>query len=121
MRVPIEPRPLTAKEREVLERILQLDFPGAAELRHQLDRTWVVALWGSNSVSVDLRVMDDAPRAPIPNGVVPVNCTTVDERGELIGEIILWTEAGMLSSLEYAWYGDEPPTSLPEEDRMFMS
>jgi len=36
MRVPVEPRPLTTKERAVVERILQLDFPGAAELRHRL-------------------------------------------------------------------------------------
>ncbi|MEU3977530.1 hypothetical protein [Streptomyces bacillaris] len=103
-----------------MEWILQLDFPGAAELRHQLDRTRVVALWGSDSVSVDLRVMGDVPSAPIPNGVVPVTCVTVGESGELIGEIIIWTEAGLLSGLEYAWYGDEPPTSLPEKDRILI-
>ena len=52
---------------------------------------------------------------------MPVTCTVVDEGGELIGEIILWAEAGMLSGLEYAWYGDEPPTSLPEVDRVVVS
>ncbi|GAA1332434.1 hypothetical protein GCM10009660_06910 [Catellatospora bangladeshensis] len=121
MRVPVEPRPLTAKERAVVERILRLGFPGAAEFRHQLDRVRVVALWGPDSASVDLRVADDAPPAPVPDGVVPVTCTVIDEEGELIGEIILWTEAGMLSGLEYAWYGDEPPTSLPEVDRIVVS
>lgn len=60
MRVPVEPRPLNARERAVAERILQVDFPGAVELRH-------------------------------------------------------------LSGLEYAWYGDAPPTSLPEVDRMVTS
>ncbi|WKK25966.1 hypothetical protein QZH56_10410 [Streptomyces olivoreticuli] len=104
-----------------MERILQVDFPGVAELRHQLDQVQVVALWGSNSVSVDLRVADDAPRAPIPTGVAPVTFTVIDEEGVLVGEIILWTESGMLSGLEYAWYGDQPPTSLPEVDRMVMS
>lgn len=121
MRVPVEPRPLTSKERAVAEQILQLDFPGAAELRHQLDWVRVVALWGSNSASVDLRVTNDTAPAPISDGVVPVTCTVIDEGGELIGEIILWTETGMLSGLEYAWYGDEPPTSLPEVDRIVMS
>ncbi|GLW48285.1 hypothetical protein Stsp02_39470 [Streptomyces sp. NBRC 14336] len=121
MRVPVEPRPLTAKERAVVERILQVDLPGAAELRHQLDQVRVVALWGSSSASVDLRVTDDAPRAPIPSGVVPVTCTVIEEGGELVGEVILWTESGMLSGLEYAWYGDEPPTSLPEVDRIVIS
>ncbi len=120
MRVPVEPRPLTTKERVVAERILQADFPGATELRHQLDRVRVVALWGSNSASVDLRVADDAPRAPLPTGVVPATCTVIDEEGEPAGEIILWTESGMLSGLEYAWYGDEPPTSLPEVTQIVM-
>lgn len=121
MRVSVEPRPPTSAERAVVERILQLDFPGAAELRHQLDRVRVVALWGSDSPSVDLRVTGDAPRSTVPDGVVPVTCTAIGEAGELVGEIILWTEAGMLSSLEHAWYGDEPPTSLPEVDRIVLS
>ncbi|MFE9647274.1 hypothetical protein ACFYO0_24800 [Streptomyces sp. NPDC006365] len=103
-----------------MERILQVDFPGAAELRNQLGQVRVVALWGSNSVSVDLRVMDDAPRAPVPTGASPVTFTVIDEEGELVGEILLWTESGMLSGLEYAWYGDQPPASLPEVDRMVM-
>lgn len=121
MRVPVKPRPLTAEERAVAEQILEVDFPGAPELRHQLDQVRVVALWGSNSVSVDLRVTGDAPRAPIPTGVAPVTCTVIDEEGELVGEIILWTESGMLSGLEYAWYGDRPPASFPEVDLMVMS
>ncbi|MFF2858934.1 hypothetical protein ACFVSX_03470 [Streptomyces rubiginosohelvolus] len=103
------------------ERILQVDFPGAAELRRQLDHVRVVALWGSDSVSVDLRVTDDAPRAPMKTGVVPVTSTVVDEQGDLVGEIILWTESGMLSGLEYAWYNDLPPDSLPEVDRLVVS
>lgn len=121
MRVPVEPRPLTTAERAVVERILQEDFPGAAELRRQLDQVQVVALWGSNSVSVDLRVADNFPRAPISTGVVPVTATTLDENGELFGEIVLWTESGMLSGLEYAWYGDRPPASLPAVDRIVIA
>ncbi|MEV7086752.1 hypothetical protein AB0O07_12765 [Streptomyces sp. NPDC093085] len=121
MRIAVEPRQLTAEERATVDRVLQVDFPGAEELRRQLDQVRVVALWGTHSVSVDLQVTGDAPRAPVPNGVVPVTCTVLDEGGELFGEIILWVESGRLAALEYAWYGDLPPTTLPEVERMITS
>ena len=105
----------------MVSHILRVDFPGVEELRLQLDRTRVVAPWSEGSVSVDLEVVGDAPRAPVPNGIVPVDCVVVDEDGELFGEIILWNESGMLSGLEYAWFGDHPPRSLPRVDRMITS
>ncbi|MFD4995019.1 hypothetical protein [Streptomyces buecherae] len=121
MQVPVTPRPLTAEERAVVETVLRAGFAGSAELRQQLDQARVVALWGARSVSVDLHVMGDAPRARMPSGPAPVTCTVVDEGGELMGEILLWTESGMLSGLEYAWFGDQPPASLPRVDRMGTS
>ncbi|MEU7405862.1 MULTISPECIES: hypothetical protein [unclassified Streptomyces] len=121
MRIPVEPRPLTSPERAVVERILRVGFTGAEELGDQLDRVRVVALWGPDSVSADLRVVGDAPRAALRTGAVPATATVVDEEGEPAGEIILWTDSGMLSGLEYAWYGDEPPASLPGPDRIVTS
>ncbi|GAA2773149.1 hypothetical protein [Kitasatospora cinereorecta] len=111
---PIEPRPLNASERAVLEHILSADFVGAAALRSQLDRTEVVATWGVGSVSVDLRVrglvQDHAPAST----VLPVDARVHDRSGEYIGELLVWAEGGTtLSALEYAWVTDEMPTSLP--------
>ncbi|MEV6425615.1 hypothetical protein [Streptomyces sp. NPDC051662] len=45
-RLPIDPRPLNADERAVLENILSAEFVGASQLRSQLDRTEVIAVRG---------------------------------------------------------------------------
>ncbi|MFJ9056594.1 hypothetical protein OHB07_24185 [Streptomyces sp. NBC_00111] len=114
MPVAITPRPLSQAEKAVAELVLAHDFPGAAELRAQVDHVQVVAKWGEHSASVDLRVGDDAPRSPGLSGVVPVDATVVDPTGSLFGEILLWATEGFLSAIEYAWYGDEPPSTLPD-------
>jgi hypothetical protein len=113
MAVQIPPRPLNQKEREVLEHILNADFPGSAELRTQISDAEVVSLWGKASASVDLRVPESTTRASLPPGVAPVEATVVDETGELVGEILVWTDGGRLASIEYAWYGSDAPAALP--------
>lgn len=109
------PRPLARSERAVLERVLALDFPGAAELRAQLDHVRVLRPWFAGSASLDLDTR--GPRASVPDGVVPV-LAEVWESGELKGEILLWAEDGRLSAIEYSWVTDEPPTTLPSADRV---
>ncbi|MEU3020219.1 hypothetical protein ABZ635_22810 [Nocardiopsis sp. NPDC007018] len=121
MVVSLHPRPLTTEERSVVDRILRVGFPGAEQLRRQLGRILVVASWGPGSVSVDLRFTGGVPRSRVADGVVPVTCAVLDDDGGLHGEILLWAEAGGLSALEYAWYGDEPPRALPNADRMVTS
>ena len=37
---------------------------------------------------------------------------------EPLGELIIWIHDGFLAGLEYAWYTDEPPNSLPEPTRV---
>lgn len=121
MPVPVEPHPLNSEERAVLGHLLDSDFPGAAELRCQINNAEIVAHWGVGSVSIDIQVSGDYPAASLPSGIAPVEATVVDEAGEIIGEIIIWTQAGALSGLEYAWYGEEPPTSLPRVDRIVFT
>jgi hypothetical protein len=79
----------------------------------KVDLVRVVAEWGVGSVSVDLLVLEGAPRSPVGSGVVPVDATVVDELGSLFGEILLWVTDGYLSAIEYAWYGDESPRAFP--------
>ncbi|MFD5258840.1 hypothetical protein ACFWM5_39265 [Streptomyces bobili] len=114
MPVAITPRPMSPGERAVVELILANEFPGAAELRAQVGFVQVVAKWGVDSASVDLLVLEGAPRSPGVAGVIPVDATVVDESGSLFGEILLWATDGYLSAIEYAWYGDEPPSVLPD-------
>jgi hypothetical protein len=112
--IAITPRPLSADERAVVELILANEFRGAVEMRAQVDLVRVVAEWGADSASVDLLVLEGAPRSPVVSGVVPVGATVVDESGSLFGEILLWVTDGYLSAIEYAWYGDESPTAFPD-------
>ncbi|MFF0228604.1 hypothetical protein [Streptomyces sp. NPDC004629] len=62
--VAIIPRSMSSDERAVVELILANEFPGAAELRAQVDFVQVVAKWGVDSASVDLLVLEGAPRSP---------------------------------------------------------
>ncbi|MFE7122458.1 hypothetical protein ACFU99_44250 [Streptomyces sp. NPDC057654] len=114
MPVEITPRPMSSGERDVVELILANEFPGAVELRAQVDFVQVVAKWGIDSASVDLLVLEGAPRSPGVTGVIPVDATVMDEAASLFGEILLWAVDGYLSAIEYAWYGDEPPSTLPD-------
>ncbi|MFJ9944875.1 hypothetical protein [Streptomyces erythrochromogenes] len=110
----INPRPLNADERAMLEHILSAEFVGAWQLRSQLDRTEVVALWGPDSVSVDLQVREPCEHAALATALVPVDAHVHDLSGAYVGEILVWTDRGAtLAALEFAWVTDEMPTSLP--------
>ncbi|MEU4198862.1 hypothetical protein AB0F64_02760 [Streptomyces sp. NPDC026294] len=121
-RLPVERRPLTVSERAVLEHIPAADFAGAYELRGQLDRTDVVALWGPGSVSVDLRVREPVRYAALPSELVPVDAHVHDQYGEYLGELLVWTDRGTcLAALEYARIADEMPESLPPTDDVLVT
>ncbi|RST16469.1 hypothetical protein E2C00_17400 [Streptomyces sp. WAC05374] len=109
----IDPRPLNADERAVLEHVLSAEFVGASQLRSQLDRAEVIAVWAPGSVSVDLRVGAPCEPAALPQGLVPVDAEVHDPSGAYVGEILLWTDGATLTALEFAWVTDEMPTSLP--------
>ncbi|WP_435610962.1 hypothetical protein [Streptomyces sp. C10-9-1] len=110
----INPRPLNADERAVLEHLLSAEFVGASQLRSQVDHTEVIAVWEPDSVSVDLRVREAYEHAALPEALVPVNAPAYDPSGAYVGEILVWTDRGAtLAALELAWVTDEMPTSLP--------
>jgi hypothetical protein len=112
--LPLDPRPLNADERAVLEHVLSAEFVGASQLRSQLDRTEVIAVWGPGSVSVDLQVREPCEQAALPEALAPVDASVHDPSGAYVGEILVWTERGAtLAALEFAWATDEMPTSLP--------
>jgi hypothetical protein len=115
MTVPVDPRRLNPAEYRVMRHILLEEFDGHEALLAQLDRAEVVGSWGPGSVSVDLRVPDAAAAHGV-SGPVPKRSLITDDNGELVGELILWVTEGVLSALEYAWYGDDAPRELPSPD-----
>ena len=42
------------------------------------------------------------------------NGAVSDHNGSPVGELILWGENGWLSGVEYAWYADGRPRTLPD-------
>ncbi|WP_280294715.1 hypothetical protein [Nocardia abscessus] len=109
---------MTDLETSVVTKLLSSNAPGASEYLAQVPYTQVVATWGVGSPSVDLAVRTGAAQASgssdgIFDGIFASGAVT-DRNGSPIGEVILWVENGWLSGIEYAWYTDERPHTLPE-------
>jgi hypothetical protein len=113
---------LNAAEKAVLRHILTSNFAGASELRSQIDQVEVIATWTPGSVSIDLRVREAVQRASLVSNLVPVGAQVLDERGDYVGELLVWVEDGaVLAGLEYAWVTDEMPTVLPPVERIRLT
>lgn len=106
------PRPLSEREKSVLDTLLSVDADWTDPFRRQIKHTEVTRSWRQNSLSVDLRVTNAPVRAEIPPGPALIDAEITDH-GAQIGEIILRTTHGYLSAIEYAWYTDEAPSELP--------
>lgn len=114
-------RPLDHREREVLRLILDAPIPGAAELAAQLDVARVTRHWG-RTPSVDIEVPHSvSPASQVASGVLPIDAEVVDEAGNPVGEILVWIDSGRLSGLEFAWYLEETPDTLPNRDRVIVT
>jgi hypothetical protein len=112
--VPLYPRPLTDLESAVVTSLLSVGGVGADELRTQIPYSEVVATWGVGSPCVDLVVRSGATQAVGSGDGIFANGAATDGNGAPIGELILWVDNGWLSAIEYAWYTDERPRTLPE-------
>ena len=109
--VPFPPRPLKTAEREVLERILSVEFPGATELRLQVPVTNAVAACECGCASIDLAV--EPQRAPAANCSSPLPVDTdISNQTDPIGGIMVFTADGDLSVLEIFSY-DDPIAEWP--------
>lgn len=103
-------RPLTQHERDVLLHLLSVPLAEVRQLREQAMRATVT---GSHCASIDLWIPSSVARVSRPDGLLPITADVLDTRGQYTGELILWLKDGRLSSLEYAWVTDLPPTELP--------
>lgn len=100
------PRPLSDRERALLDLLLSVDFPGAGALREQAK----TASADSDGLIVDLLVEPGSPRAQVVSRT-PVQAD-VDGDG-YIGGLLLFVDEGHLSALEYWWVTDERPELMP--------
>jgi hypothetical protein len=60
-----------------------------------------------------LHIDAGASKLAMPDGAI-TGFYAVDDGGSATGELILWIEDGLPSILEYAWYTNNPPATLPE-------
>lgn len=107
-------RPLSASERQVLDVMLTLDFPGVVELRAQVDAARVTRQCDCGCPSIDLVVEGDVPLAKVVSRT-PANAE-VD--GVLGGGLVVFVDDGRLSGLEYYWAEDAVPGTWPNLDRI---
>ncbi|MEV6554253.1 hypothetical protein AB0M22_00940 [Nocardia sp. NPDC051756] len=66
-------------------------------------------------VPADLATASGSPDRIFASGGV------TDRDGTPIGEVILWVEHGRLAGIEYAWYTDARPLTLPEPEQIEVS
>lgn len=105
-------RALVLRERAVLLWVLcELDASEAAEALHAQSK--VATVVGGLPTVLELSVPPGSERAALPDGPLSVRAIATDGEGELSGEVLVWVSGGYLSGLEYAWYGDDPPSDFP--------
>lgn len=107
-------RPLSEVERQVLNVMLTQDFPGAVELRAQVNAARVVRICDCGCPTVDLVVDGDVPIATVTSRT-PVNAEVA---GVVGGGLMVFVDDGRLSGLEYYSAEDEPPRQFPDLDQI---
>jgi hypothetical protein len=109
-------RSLAADEQAVLHFLLEVDVPGAAELREQAVGARVVAACECGCPTVDLQVPVFAPEAPLPDGPYSIEAEVGSDREQPGGGIMLFIKGGRLARLEYYFYDSVPGAWPPLAD-----
>lgn len=107
------PRAFTPAEREFLSFLLRGDWPQAEQARAQLASASHSGWWFDGSQSFDIAVDSDLPLVQLPDGILAATDRMVYDDGDCIGGVMLRLTGGRISSLEYYWMTDEPPSQLP--------
>ena len=110
-------RPLTENERLLLEALTSQSFAGAEGLRRQIQWASAQPGCGCGCGTINLRCDEDqAEPAPVAKSPVPGEAHVLDDRGDVIGGLLLFARNGYLSALEIFTFGDPGP--LPSADRI---
>jgi hypothetical protein len=110
------PRPLTQREREVIEALLPAGaFPDVETYRAQLEHVSVV---GGARADLHLDVDPGARRASFQESPLPIEGVAPGpDRADEFG-LMLWAKDGALSGVEMYWTGDTVPEELPEAHQL---
>ncbi|GAA1429317.1 hypothetical protein GCM10009616_11120 [Microlunatus lacustris] len=111
------PRPLRRRERDTLEVLLAVDFPGVEALRAQLPGTVVVDRCRCGCPSVSLQPPVDAPLAAVAD-TVPVEAVGMGAYGQAEAMVLLFVRDGRLSYLECAPLEERTPRTFPPVHRI---
>jgi hypothetical protein len=116
--VDVAPRPLSKAESAVLEVLLSQEFEGVHELRRQAVGAQVVGRCECGCPTVNIVADEAAPSSRIVGPLAPVELRITPLGDEPPGEVLLFVEAGRMTSLEYVFYSGLPPTDWPEVERV---
>jgi hypothetical protein len=112
-------RELTTAERGVLAFMLaDPSLPAGDALRAQIPYVRVVDGVPSMPTYLHLAVTPGSPAADCADGTLPVDAVVESPSGMSTGTILVWTEGGYLSTIEFAWLTDEMPKEFPSEHRL---
>jgi hypothetical protein len=111
------PRPLTRRERDVLDYLLSVETPGIAELRQQAETARAIP-WDCGCASIDLIVdREAAPKSSVQARPAVEAASNERNDPERTFDLLLWVEDGWLSGIEIVDYGEthgsNPATFLP--------
>lgn len=115
-------RPLTDRERAILDGFLSFDFPGVDELRAQVPTLRVNPAHscgcgcGTVGLVADRALMPAAAPSPLPVGAEIPGDGDIPLGGMIVFLIVFLSDDGYLWSLEVHSYGD--PLPLPEPDHI---
>ena len=110
-------RPLNAREREILERLLELDFQGRDELRSQLSS--VTAKQVHEDGTLLLRCSSGLP-APTKYAVA-MEATCADVDGMSIGVLLHVNRDGFMNMLEIIKYNSTSIIKSPTADDLVLT
>jgi hypothetical protein len=105
------PRPLTAVERAVLDRLLGVEFDGVEVLRDQVKDLLVTGGCGCGCPTINFQ---EGPSGGL--GIVTEAWTPTKDRS-----VLLFVDGKRrLQSLELQWMTDAPPTEWPDPDELIV-
>jgi hypothetical protein len=98
-------RPLSRRERLVLETLLSGSFPGVDGLRHQVPSVVVSGMCGCGCPTVFFSHPEKG------QGIEVAADAAVVGTGDSV--LLFISAGGRLDSMEYVWVGDAPPAEFP--------
>jgi hypothetical protein len=106
-------RPLTARERDVLQFLLSVDFSGVSALRDQARDVEAQDELADPSISLVPNKSRATPAVGVP--VNPVRALSVHSNQDPdVLQLFLFVRDGWLDMIDLTWYGDKMPAEFPD-------